>query len=109
MLQTVNFTGKLLDKEKTEEATSCLSYLMMMTCQDPSPLVLKQALNVTCQAKKFTYPGLPDGTLFKPCFSEMGILLIFFHTIVSSPLDNDDKFSLGKGALKVDAPVVQKM
>ena len=78
MLQTVNFTGKLPDKEKTEEATSCLSYLMTMTCQDPSPLV-KQALKVTCPAKKFTCPGLPNGTLFKPCFSEMGSLLIFFH------------------------------
>ena len=65
MLQTVNFTGKLPDKEKTKEATSCLSYFMTMTCQDPSSLV-KQALKVTCPAKKFTScPGLLDKALFQ--------------------------------------------
>ena len=60
MLQTVNFTGKLPDKEKTKEATSCLSYFMTMTCQDPSSLV-KQALKVTCPAKKIYFLSWTTG------------------------------------------------
>ena len=64
MLQTVNFTGKLPDKEKTEEATSCLSYLMTTTCQDPSPLV-KQALKVTCPAKNLLVLDYRKGLFFQ--------------------------------------------
>ena len=59
---------------------------------DPRPLV-KRVLKATCPTRNLHVLSVLDyqmGLFFKPSFSEMGSLLIFFHIVVSLPLNNDD-------------------